>query len=54
MIKGALMGVAFSAGTLSLWGCDVQQRKVKNNSQMEEGSSFVLPKISKNPNRVDL
>jgi hypothetical protein len=52
MIKGALMGVAFSAGTLSLWGCDVQQRKVKNSSQMEE-SSFVLPKISKNLNRAD-
>jgi len=34
MIKGALMGVAFSAGTLSLWGCDVT-RKLKNNSQME-------------------
>jgi WD40 repeat protein len=50
MIKGSLMGVAFSGGSLSLWCCDLQ-RKVRNNSQLEEGS-FVLPKINKNPNRI--
>lgn len=33
MIKGALMGIAFSAGTLSLWACDVQ-KKIKNTSQI--------------------
>lgn len=46
MIKGALMGIAFSAGTLSLWVCDVQ-KKIKNSSQVEEPGSLVLPKINR-------
>lgn len=56
MIKGNLMGVAFSGGNLSLWACDVQ-RKIKNNSnnsQMEETSQLILPPIGKPSNRADL
>lgn len=33
MVKGALMGIAFSGGALSLWVCDVQ-KKIKNSSQV--------------------
>jgi hypothetical protein len=53
MIKGNLMGVAFSGGNLSLWACDVQ-RKIKNSSQMEETSQLILPPIGKPSNRADL
>jgi hypothetical protein len=35
MVKGALMGIAFSSGTLSLWVCDVH-KKIKNSSQVAE------------------
>lgn len=45
MIQEALMGIAFSAGNLSLWVWDVKQ-KIKNSSRVSEGqSSLVLPKI---------
>jgi WD40 repeat protein len=46
MVKGALMGIASSAGSLSLWVCDVQ-RKIKNSSQVSEEGSLVLPRIGK-------
>jgi hypothetical protein len=35
MVKGALMAIAFSSNSLSLWVCDVQ-KKIKNSSQMAE------------------
>ena len=45
MIQEALMGIAYSAGHLSLWVWDVKQ-KIKNSSSVSEGqSSLVLPKI---------
>jgi hypothetical protein len=48
MMKEALMAIAFSGSTLSLWLCDVNS-KIKNSSRLYgEESSFVLPKIGKN------
>lgn len=52
MIKGALMGISYAAGSLSLWVCDVQG-KIKNRSQYIDEGSFVLPPITKGASRQE-
>ena len=53
MIQEALMGIAFTAGHLSLWVWDVKQ-KIKNSSRVSEGqSSLMLPKIGSKYSKND-